>query len=188
LTLLFLLFKVQKKLEDAVTDTTLIAQDLDKQIIATQRRFQKAMKARLPRMSLESKERYFAVLSLLVAKLEDPNKPLREVLQDVLFESDICEQSAQALAERLGFSRLDSNGCAQDFAHFLLGAPTMLSGTLLELRLNVVLEVADNQLGHDMPPYDITTSSPLAALGTSSLWLPGARVMPNPEGVRDDYG
>src|SRR6266446_281151 len=71
---------------------------------------------------------------------------------DVLFEPDISEKSAQALAERLCFSRLGANGGAQDFAHFLLGAPTMLSGTLLELRLNVVLEVADNQLSHNMPP------------------------------------
>jgi hypothetical protein len=70
-----------------VADTTLIAQDLDKQIIVTQQRFQKAMKARLAHMSLESKERYFAVLSLLVAKLEDLHKPLREVLQDVVIES-----------------------------------------------------------------------------------------------------
>ncbi|MBI3304359.1 MAG: hypothetical protein HYZ72_20015 [Deltaproteobacteria bacterium] len=70
-----------------MTDTDLIAQDLDKQIIATQKRFQKAMQVRLARMTLESKERYFAVLSSLVAKLEDPNKPLREVLQDVVIES-----------------------------------------------------------------------------------------------------
>ena len=70
-----------------MVDTHLITQDLDKQIITAHRRFQKAMKARLARMSLESKERYFAVLSLLVTKLEDPNKPLREVLQDVLIES-----------------------------------------------------------------------------------------------------
>jgi len=70
-----------------VADTILIAQDLDKQIIVTQQRFQKAMKARLAHMSLESKERYFAVLSLLVTKLEDPHKPLREVLQDVVIES-----------------------------------------------------------------------------------------------------
>src|SRR5262249_28597492 len=69
---------------------------------------------------------------------------------DVLFEPDIFEQSAQALTERLGFSRLGANGGAQDFAHFLLGAPTMLSGTLLELRLHVVLEVANNQLSHDL--------------------------------------
>ncbi|HJY81546.1 MAG TPA: hypothetical protein VKK81_10750 [Candidatus Binatia bacterium] len=70
-----------------MADTILIAQDLDKQIIVTQQRFQKAMKARLAHMSLESKERYFAVLSLLVTKLEDPHKPLREVLQDVVIES-----------------------------------------------------------------------------------------------------
>jgi hypothetical protein len=70
-----------------MADADLIAQDLDKQIIAAQRRFQTAMKARLARMSLDSKERYFAVLSILVTKLEDPNRPLREVLQDVLIES-----------------------------------------------------------------------------------------------------
>jgi hypothetical protein len=70
-----------------VTDIALIEQDLDKQILATQQRFQKVMKARLAKMTLETKERYFAVLSLLVAKLEDPDKPLREVLQDVVIES-----------------------------------------------------------------------------------------------------
>jgi hypothetical protein len=70
-----------------VTDKSLIEQDLDKQIVATHRRFQQAMKARLAHMSLESKERYFAVLSLLVDKLDDPVKPLREVLQEVVIES-----------------------------------------------------------------------------------------------------
>jgi hypothetical protein len=65
----------------------LVEKDLEKQIIATQKRFQKAMQARLAYMSLSSKERYFAVLSLLVSKLEDVEKPLREVLQDVLIES-----------------------------------------------------------------------------------------------------
>lgn len=70
-----------------MTDTSLIEQDLNKQILATQQRFQKIMKARLSRMSLESKERYFAVLSLLVAKLEDPDKALREVLQEVVIEA-----------------------------------------------------------------------------------------------------
>jgi hypothetical protein len=85
-------------LEDSVTDTPSIAQDLDKQIIATQQRFQKAMKARLAHMSLDSKERYFAVLSVLVAKLENPNKPLREVLQDVLFEA--APYIAQELSEQ----------------------------------------------------------------------------------------
>ena len=70
-----------------MADGPSISQDLDKQIIATQQRFQKAMKARLANMPLETKERYFAVLSLLVAGLEDPTKPLREVLQDVVIES-----------------------------------------------------------------------------------------------------
>lgn len=76
----------------------LIAQDVDKQIIAAQKRFQKAMKARLARMSLESKERYFAVLSSLVTKLEDPDKPLREVLQEVVIES--APYIAQELSEQ----------------------------------------------------------------------------------------
>lgn len=70
-----------------MADTDLIDQELNKQILATQKRFQQAMKTRLAHMSRESKERYFAVLSTLVSKLEDPTKPLREVLQDVLIES-----------------------------------------------------------------------------------------------------
>jgi hypothetical protein len=81
-----------------VTDTSLIEQDLDKQILATQRRFQKAMKTRLARMTLGSKERYFAVLSTLVVKLEDPKKPLRDVLQEVLIES--APYIAQELSEQ----------------------------------------------------------------------------------------
>jgi hypothetical protein len=80
-----------------VAATDLIGQDLDKQIIATQKRFQKAMKARLARMPLETKERYFAVLSVLVAKLEDLDMPLREVLQDVVIES--APYIAQELTE-----------------------------------------------------------------------------------------
>jgi hypothetical protein len=70
-----------------VTDMSLIEHDLNKQIIATQQRFQKVMKTRLSRMSLESKERYFAVLSLLVTKLNDPDKALRDVLQEVVIEA-----------------------------------------------------------------------------------------------------
>ena len=70
-----------------MADMSLIDQDLEKQILATQQRFQAVMKARLTSMSLDSKERYFAVLSLLVAKLEILDKPLREVLQEVLIES-----------------------------------------------------------------------------------------------------
>ena len=67
-----------------MTDTDLIIQDLDKQILATHKRFQKAMEERLAHMTLESKERYFAMLSLLVHELEEHEKPLREVLKDVM--------------------------------------------------------------------------------------------------------
>lgn len=80
----------------ATTDP--IEKDLEKQIIATQKRFQKAMQARLPHMSLPSKERYFAVLSLLVTRLEDIEKPLRDVLQDVLIES--APYIAQEMSEQ----------------------------------------------------------------------------------------
>ena len=76
----------------------LVEKDLEKQIIATQKRFQKAMQARLAYMSLSSKERYFAVLSLLVTKLADVERPLRDVLQDVLIES--APYIAQELSEQ----------------------------------------------------------------------------------------
>jgi hypothetical protein len=70
-----------------MTDTELISKDLDTHITSTHKRFQKAMQARLPTMQLESKERYFAVLSVMVAQLEDLEKPLRDVLQDVMMEA-----------------------------------------------------------------------------------------------------
>ncbi len=83
-----------------MADPGLISHDLERQIIATQKRFQKAMKTRLARMSVASKERYFAVLSSLVAKLEDPDKPLREVLREVMLES--APYIAQELSEDQG--------------------------------------------------------------------------------------
>jgi hypothetical protein len=51
--------------------------------------------------------------------------------ENVLFQPDIAEQGAQALAERLVVLWLAPNGLPQDFAHFLLSAPTVLSRTLL---------------------------------------------------------
>ena len=68
---------------------------------------------------------------------------------NVFLDADITKQGAEALAERFDFSRLCLNGIAQDLAHFLFGAPTVLSRTLLELRLHVVVEVANHQLSHD---------------------------------------
>jgi hypothetical protein len=61
--------------------------DLDRQIVATHRRFVKAMDGRLAHMGADTKERYFAVLSVLVAKLEDVDKPLREVMQEMVSEA-----------------------------------------------------------------------------------------------------
>ena len=48
-----------------------LQKDLDRQIVATHRRFVKAMDGRLGDLSADTKERYFAVLSALVAKLEE---------------------------------------------------------------------------------------------------------------------
>ena len=65
----------------------LISKGLDSDIGMTHERFVAAMEARLPSMSLEMKETYFAVLSNLVAKLEDADKPLRDILQEMMVEA-----------------------------------------------------------------------------------------------------
>jgi hypothetical protein len=64
-----------------------LQKDLDRQIVTTHRRFVKAMDARLGTMSPDSKERYFGVLSLLVAKLETNEKPMREIMQEMVAEA-----------------------------------------------------------------------------------------------------
>ena len=68
-------------------DERALQKDLDRQIVATHRRFVKAMDGRLGTMSLESKERYFGVLSTLVAKLETNEKPMREIMQEMMSEA-----------------------------------------------------------------------------------------------------
>jgi hypothetical protein len=65
----------------------LISKGLDMDISATHGRFVEAMEGRLPAMELESKERYFALLSRLVAKLEDPGKHMREILEEMMAEA-----------------------------------------------------------------------------------------------------
>ena len=65
----------------------LLDMDLDRQIGTTHRRLVRAMDARVGAMSLETKERYFAVLSTLVAKLEAPAKALREIAQEMVAEA-----------------------------------------------------------------------------------------------------
>ena len=64
-----------------------LQKDLDRQIVATHRRFTKAMDGRLGSMSAETKERYFAVLSTLVDKLEAIEKPMREVMHEMMSEA-----------------------------------------------------------------------------------------------------
>lgn len=61
--------------------------DLAEQIWMTHERFVRAMNARLPAMSLEQKERYFVVLSSLVGRLEDAEKGLKAVLQEMMAEA-----------------------------------------------------------------------------------------------------
>ena len=65
----------------------LLSKGLDSDISAVHHRFMAAMETRLPSMSLETKERYFAVLSALVSKLETQEKNLRQVLQEIMSES-----------------------------------------------------------------------------------------------------
>lgn len=65
----------------------LISAGLDSDIRMTHERFIAAMEARLPAMSVELKETYFAVLANLVGKLEDCDKPLRKILQEMMVES-----------------------------------------------------------------------------------------------------
>ena len=67
--------------------TSDIERDLESQLRMTHERFVAAMNARLPSMALEQKERYFAVLSALVGKLETTEKPLREILQEMMAEA-----------------------------------------------------------------------------------------------------
>lgn len=64
-----------------------MARVLDSDIVMTHERFIAAMEARLGTMPPDQKERYFAVLSTLVNKLEDPQKSLREILQEMVNEA-----------------------------------------------------------------------------------------------------
>jgi hypothetical protein len=65
----------------------MLSKGLDSDIFAVHRRFLVAMEERVPALSLETKERYFAVLSTLVGKLETPEKNLRDILQEVMTEA-----------------------------------------------------------------------------------------------------
>jgi hypothetical protein len=55
-------------------------------ILSAHERLTRTIEARLPAMPLEERERYFAVLSPLVAKLEEIEKPLRQVFREAAAE------------------------------------------------------------------------------------------------------
>jgi len=63
------------------------ADRLQAEIDTMHERFVRAMTRRLPTVPSDSKERYFGVLSLLVSKLEADDKPMREILQEMMAEA-----------------------------------------------------------------------------------------------------
>ncbi len=77
----------------------LLSKGLDSDICAAHQRFLAAMENRLQTMPLETKERYFVILSSLVGKLEAENKHLRDVLQEMMSEA------AGYIFQELGSSR-----------------------------------------------------------------------------------
>ena len=60
---------------------------LERDIHDAHERFLSAMTDRLRDMHLETKERYFVILSSLVGKLEDSAKPLRDILHETVSEN-----------------------------------------------------------------------------------------------------
>ena len=60
---------------------------LEADIVMTHERFCEAMRERLSSIEAESLERYFAVLSKLVGKLEEGDKPLSQVMSEMMTEA-----------------------------------------------------------------------------------------------------
>ena len=65
----------------------LVAKALDSDILMTHQRFVSAMEGRLPTMATDQKERYFALLSSLVGKLEMVDKSMQQILQEMMSEA-----------------------------------------------------------------------------------------------------
>ena len=61
--------------------------DLGRQIVDVHDRFTEVMRARLPGMDREQRERYLALVSMLVGKLEDGRKSMKQVLQEMVGEA-----------------------------------------------------------------------------------------------------
>jgi hypothetical protein len=60
---------------------------LESDIRMTHERFCAAMEARLPALEGDTVERYFGLLSSLVQKLEDSERELGQILQDMMGEA-----------------------------------------------------------------------------------------------------
>jgi hypothetical protein len=80
----------RRRAADRETDmsaTDQLHQVLDGDIAMAHERCVAAMQARLPNLELAAKERYFAVLSILVEKLEAQEKSMRDVLIEMMAEA-----------------------------------------------------------------------------------------------------
>lgn len=69
-----------------MSDRDEICEQLGRDIVATHERLHSAIVGRLPNMSLEERERYMALVSPIVGKLEELGKPLRQVMQEAMTE------------------------------------------------------------------------------------------------------
>jgi hypothetical protein len=69
-----------------MSSSDLLNRALDGDIAMAHERFVLAMEARLPTLEMASKERYFAVLTVLISKLELQEKSMREVLSEMMAE------------------------------------------------------------------------------------------------------
>ena len=63
-----------------------ITTQLGDDIVTAHERLTAAIRARLPDMTREERERYFALLAPLVAKIEEVDKPLKRVFQEAMAE------------------------------------------------------------------------------------------------------
>lgn len=69
-----------------MSDREAIHEQLGRDILLVHERLLAAIRARLPGMPLEERERYLALVSPLVAKLEETDKPLRDVMREAMVE------------------------------------------------------------------------------------------------------
>jgi hypothetical protein len=61
--------------------------DSERQIAAAHKRFVKAMEGRMVDLSPDTRDAYFVILTKLVDKLETPEKPLRDIMQEMMAEA-----------------------------------------------------------------------------------------------------